>query len=126
MNPQEILDELLNTEFKEAKEEYGDIKIRWKTKPKNPLWVRLLKSFHVKIKDRQEKIAWVKFSPHLGFKHAVYLNKLYKDGLFRDEEFLRQVLRHECLHFLMGGYASREAFFNEAKKRGIIADRNQY
>ena len=125
MNSQEILDELLNTEFKEVKEKYGDIKIIWKTRrKKNRWWVRLLESLY--IIDRGETIAWVIFTLHSGYRRAIYLNELYKNILFKDKDFLREVLRHECLHLLLGGHASRKDFFNEAKKRGIIAERNQY
>lgn len=125
MNPQEILDELLNAEFKEVKDKYGHIKIIWKPRQdKKRWWVRLLEV--LSIIDREEAVTWVIFSPRRGFENKIYLNTLHEITLLSDDNFLRQALRHECLHLLMGGFASREAFFNEAKKRGIIAEKNQY
>ena len=123
MNPQEILNELLNTEFKEVKEIYGSIEIAWKTKHRNSLWVRLLQSLHIEMKDRPRRFAWLTHSLDLGYNPVIYFNKLHRDEI---EDRLKDILRHECLHFLMGPFATREEFFKEAQKRGIFARRDQY
>lgn len=114
---------MLNTEFKEVKEKYGSIKIVWKTKHRNSLWMRLLKLFHVEMKDRPRRFAWVTYSSDLGCNPVIYFNKLYRDEI---EDRLKDILRHECLHLSMGLFATQEKFFKEAQKRGIFAKRDQY
>lgn len=112
MNPQEILNRLLNAEFKELKKEYGNIEVRWK----NHLRVRILRLFGIKMKEKG--LAWVSYSPYWGYDGIIYLDKLRKEELLRDEKRLKKILRHECLHLFLGP-VSAQKFDQEARKKGI-------
>ncbi len=105
MNPQEILDELLNTEFKDVKQKYKKITIVWEI-------------------PNEQASTWVLDSLDEEFyEPVVYLNKQLKHQLLTEQEILKEFLRHECLHLSLGKKTGLKEFNEHARKRKILPER---
>ncbi len=126
MSPQRILDELLNTEFQNVKQKYGRITIKWEIPTeKSSFLTRLLKVLGIKKKyNFKQTSAWVVYFPAWEvYEPVIYLNKSIKSRLLADQEVLRELLRHECLHLSLGEKRGVKEFNKQARKRKILPER---
>jgi hypothetical protein len=112
-----ILKELLDGEFKDL---HPRPKIKW----------RKSKHYDLCTGDTMGRciydganVAWVRECVETGeYEPVIYLNMGFEgmqQALREDEEYLRDTLRHECLHLLLKRGDDDPVFRAEMKKRGL-------